>query len=216
MLCAKCAGETVQAKDGLCRGCRLRTYQVIRYPWTSQMDDQLRQAYRIARNKTQLSRELTRLSNTFSYPRHVLNQRAQKMRLILLMPRKWSDEEIEQARGLAGEMPLRKMAKVMRRSPYAIKCKLHTLGIGVQVLDGYSTRLLGELLGVHHNRISTWIARGWLVVREGRITEASVQRFLWDHMDEYRFRLADEAWLKGMLNPSIGTLTIRPKKEEAA
>jgi hypothetical protein len=32
----------------------------------------------------------------------------------------------------------------------------------------------------------------------------SLQSFVWEHMEEYRFAACDEWWLKTMLNPKIG------------
>ena len=68
----------------------------------------------------------------------------------------------------------------------------------------YSIRQLQELLGVKHTRIQMWLSKGWLRMEQERVTERSVQRFLFQRMDAYSFRNCEEAWLKGMLNPSFG------------
>ena len=48
-----------------------------KYPWTANMDDQLRQVYRRSRNRRELSVELNRLSSTLRRPKFILANRAQ-------------------------------------------------------------------------------------------------------------------------------------------
>ena len=45
-----------------------------------------------------------------------------------------------------------------------------------------------------------WVGRGWLTLSEdGRVTEDSVELFVWEHMAEYRFAACEEWWLKQTL-----------------
>jgi hypothetical protein len=207
MICSDCKSDTFQAKDGLCRTCRMRRngMALCKYPWTPQMDAQLAQAYRRARGKPDLTRRLKELMRQFGYPRHILQNRAQNLGLKSWPSARWSEQEIETLREYGGTLQLPELARKLRRTEYSVKQKLFAMGLGCAVLDGFSMNELAELFGVHHNKVSGWLAKGWLRLHSGRITHESVERFVWNQMDQYRFASCEEWWLKTMLNPRIGS-----------
>jgi hypothetical protein len=163
MICATCPSETIQAKDGLCKGCRLRAFTRRRqkYVWTPAHDAALRRAYR-SKNKVGLNQALTEMVRRTSWPRYILLNRAQALGLRMWTCERWEPAELEALRELAGTIPSYKIAKRM--------------------------------------------GRGWLLLDDDdRVTYASVARFVWERMEEYRFAACDEWWLKTMLKPQIGT-----------
>jgi len=175
-----------------------------KYPWTADMDDQLRQVYRRSGNRRDLSVELNRLASTLRRPKFILANRAQSLGLSLLPWKPWSKEEILTLRELAGQKGVRTIAKVMKRSYHSVKHQLFRMDLSTQVSEGYSIQQLKSLMGVPHTRIQMWLTTKALKMKEERITEESVRKFLIDHMEAYSFRRVDEPWLKGMLNPNFG------------
>jgi transposase len=171
---------------------------------TRDREDQLRQMYKRCRTKTELSEEVTILANTWSVPRSTVTNLAQKLGVSLLAWKTWNEEEVAFLREHSGSMSIKRMAKALKRSPDSVKHQLHRMQLSAEVNEGYSIRQLQELLGVKHTRIQMWLSRGWLRMEHERVTERSVQRFLFQRMDAYSFRNCEEAWLKGMLNPSFG------------
>jgi hypothetical protein len=175
-----------------------------KYPWTADMDDQLRQVYRRSRNRRELSVELSRLASTLRRPKFILANRAQSLGLSLLPWKPWSKEEILTLRELAGQKGVRAIAKVMKRSYHSVKHQLFRMDRSAQLSEGYSIRQLQGLMGVSNPKIQMWLTTKTLKMKEERITEESVRKFLFTHMEAYSFRRCDEAWVKGMLNPNFG------------
>ena len=175
-----------------------------KYPWTADMDDQLRQVYRRSQNRRELSVELNRLASTLRRPKFIIANRAQSLGLSLLPWKPWSKEEILTLRELAGQKGVRTIAKLMKRSYHSVKHQLFRMDLSTQVSEGYSIQQLKSLMGVPHTRIQMWLTTKALKMKEERITEESVRKFLVNHMEAYSFRRVDEPWLKGMLNPNFG------------
>jgi hypothetical protein len=209
-----CGAETIQAKDGLCRSCRILCLvkKSTKYPWTPEMDAELIRNYRVAKNKRDLSLRMTELVRRFAFPRHIIQNRAQTLGLRTRVQRNWTPDELVTLREFSGMLDLAQLARKVKRTQSAVKNKLFTMGLGCEVLEGFSQNELAGLFGVHHNKVSRWVARGWLYVNDqGRIPHATVEKFVWDHMDEYRFAGCEEWWLKTMLNPKLGNLPYQRK-----
>jgi len=214
--CGKCRAETVQAKDGLCRSCRVRALVVTRYPFTPEMDAQLTRIYRTANNKLRHSAAMTEFARRYRMPKYIVQNRAQTLNLRTRVQVPWSAEEIEYISENAGRISIFKMSKHVRRSPASVKHKLFMLGISGMVVEGFSQRELASNFGVPHSTIARWLGRGWLWLEGDRVPHEAVAKFVWEHMAEYRFAAAEEWWLKVMLNPALGTAQVRDRKKEAA
>jgi hypothetical protein len=204
MICT-CGNETIQAKDGLCKRCRLlaAVRRRQKYHWTPELDAMLRRAYR-ARNKRLLGIEIAEMMRRTRWPRHILQNRAQALGLRLYTSAHWTDEDVLWLRELAGSMTARKIARLIGHTESGVCNKIWQLGLSRADAEGFSINELCRLFGVHHAKVEGWIARGWLTVGEDgfdRVTYASVERFVWEHMDEYRFAACEEWWLKTMLKP---------------
>jgi hypothetical protein len=217
MECAACFSTCIPHSTGLCGGCRgdaapaARQRETVapqrqrkQFLLTRDREDQLRQAYKRSRTKTELSEEVTILANTWGVPRSTVTNLAQKLGVSLLAWKTWNDEELAFLREQAESMSIKRIAKALKRSPVLVRQQMHRLQLSAEVSEGYSLRQLQELLGVKHTRIQMWLTKGWLRMEHERVTERSVQRFLFQRMDAYSFRNCEESWLKGMLNPNFG------------
>jgi hypothetical protein len=217
MECTACFSTCVPNPSGLCPGCRgvaggkreseaspARTRERKPFVMTRDREDQLRQAYKRARTKPELSQEITRLASSWGVPRSTITNQALKLGISLLSWKEWTVEENAYLEEHAGEMSIKRIAKTLKRSPDSVKHQIHRLQLSGEVTKGYSMRQLQELLGVKHTRVQMWLSKGWLRMEHERVTESSIQKFLFQRMDEYSFRNCDEPWLKGMLNPNFG------------
>lgn len=207
MNCIACARETFQAVDGLCRGCRLRKYTALatKYPFTPQMDDELRRIYRRTARRPELSDAITHLCKLWRIPRDIVLKRAQILGVCLIPKPAWTPQQIAYLREYAGTRPIHRMAKDLGRSYSSVNQKLQDIGLTGAVTDGYSYAELAALMGVVGSKIARWVDKGWLALRDGRVTYDSVRRFVWEHMEDFRFAACDEWWLKTMLRPQLGT-----------
>ena len=111
-----------------------------KYPWTADMDDQLRQVYRRSRNRRELSLELSRLASTLRRPKFIIANRAQSLGLSLLPWKPWSKEEILTLRELAGQKGIRTIAKLMKRSYHSVKHQLFRMDLSTRVAARVETR----------------------------------------------------------------------------
>jgi hypothetical protein len=197
--CAACLSQPNRL--GLCASCTLRTFRKpSRYPWTADMDDQLRQAYSRSTTRNQLSGEINRLCTSWRRPRYIIANRAQSLGLSLLPWKPWTSTELTTLRELSGQQSVRGIAKRLHRSPDSVKHQIALMGLSGEVAEGYSIHQLQRLLGVNHARIQGWLSKQWLSSKDDRITERSLKQFLVRRMDAYSFRKCDEPWLKGMLH----------------
>jgi hypothetical protein len=202
MICRSCPKETT-AKDGFCKGCRLvaSSRERQKYFWSPEMDAKLRHAYE-ARNKRLLGIEISALMHHTGWPRYIFQNRAQLLGLHVYSSTRWEQWEIDSMRDAAGTIPAYKIAKILHRSELAVRNKLYTLGLESALREGFSINQLCQLFGTRHAKIDRWIGRGWLTVNDDdRISHYSVTKFVWEHMDEYRFAACEEWWLKQMLKP---------------
>ena len=200
MICSACSLESHKSKDGLCPTCRLRKHRVTpTYAWTAEMDAELTRQYRTAHNKTALSAAISALAARHRMPRYIIQNRAQRLNLRTRVQRLWTSAEIGILNQYAGTTTMEHLAKRLGRSASSVKQKLFALKITGRYDEGYSQNELAQLLGVHRDRVGRWLRRGWLDLDDTRITQVSVERFVWEHMDEYRFAGCEEMWLKSML-----------------
>ena len=204
--CSKCGGENGCPKDGRCHHCRIisRPNPNKRYCWTTDLDNNLTRAYRSARNRCELSDNLNHVQRLSGFTRVVILSRAEVLGLSFCTKRPWTDSEIESLREDLGTLSKSKIARRLRRSYYSVKAQIERLALSARVSANYSQQDVEELLGVGRKRVCQWIRNGWLQLRDGRVTEKSLERFVRLHPEEYQLSRVDEAWLKGMLFPSFG------------
>ncbi len=205
--CMTCGRQNGSPKDRTCPGCRLRArpnpHQ--RFHWTEELDARLRDAYRRAGTRSELTRNLTNLQYISQFTRVVITARATALGLTLVRRRPWNETEIEALRERLGVCTTAQIARDLGRSFWSIKAQISRMNMSARLTEGYSQTDLVALLGVSPKTVKRWIEIGWLPMARGRITESTVVRFLRRHPEEYRLGRVNEAWFKGLLFPAFGS-----------
>lgn len=92
--------------------------------------------------------------------------------------RSWTEYEDRKLWELAGYETAAKIGERLGRSENAVRFRLKSLGLSVKVKDGWSFRVLQEMLHVGPSKLRRFIADGSLRVRDPRITSTSLAAFL--------------------------------------
>jgi hypothetical protein len=218
--CSRCT-KPEHGRDGLCRGCRIKSFVKTKYPFTPDLDRRLTKAYR-EHGLTGKILALNDLVRITGYPRFVFRNRASNMGLRTRQYKLWTEAEVAYITAMAGERSARAIAEHLGRPKGAVVWKLNELGMSAAQTNGYTRCALAQLFGVKQHVVDKWIARGWMFFHEAdqRVPFSSVERFVWKHMEEYRLASCEEWWLKTMLKPSIGCSGLaqgsrQPKREES-
>jgi len=204
--CTRCGRENGCPKDRLCHCCRLtgRPNPNKRFCWSTSLDDALRRAYRIARNRSELTRNLNQFQHGSGFTRVVILSRAGMLGLSIRTRRPWTSTEVEALREKLGQLSTSQIARHLGRTYYSVKARIASMRLSSRISEGYSQQDVQQLFGVGAQRVRRWITKGWLQLYKGRVTEKSLARFLRQHSEEYPLTRVDEAWFKGMLFPSFG------------
>jgi len=76
----------------------------------------------------------------------------------------WSEKELERLSELIHVHPAGQIAKILNRSPNAVKIKATRLKLGVRARDEwYTKREVSEICGVDHKKVQSWIDSGALI-----------------------------------------------------
>ena len=207
MRCLACRRIKACRADQLCHSCRLsaRPNPRKRFFWTKELDGFLVSAYRRARNRQELSHNVSDLQRRTGFTRVVILSRAVDLGLSFSRRRPWTTEETALLESLAGRHSLGAVARKLRRTLPSVKGKLKQLEISVRVTDGYSQADLAELLGASPTSIRRWCRIGWLPLVNDRIPEPAVVRFLRHHPHEYQLRRVNDGWFKGLIFPAFNS-----------
>ncbi|HEV2992501.1 MAG TPA: hypothetical protein VG759_28970 [Candidatus Angelobacter sp.] len=205
VVCTVCGELKGSPKDQRCHACRIQTRPNPnkRFHWTPELDQELQLAYRDAHSRNELTENLNRFQKRTGFTRIVVLARATQLGMSAKR-RRWSRQEIEVLNQAAGTLSKAAIARKLKRSYWSVKAECTRLQLSARLSDGYSRRDVECLLGVGHRSIRKWITMGWLRVQQGRVTEASIIKFLREHPEEYRLSRVDEAWFKGLLFPAFG------------
>ena len=203
--CGKCGNDRGCPKDGLCHRCRItgRPNPNKRFVWTTELDILLHRAYSGARNRCELSDNLTHLHRRTGFTRVVILSRAEALGLSRGIRRRWTEPEIELLRENLGTLSKSRIAKRLGRTYSSVKAQVARMALSARVSSNYSQQDVGQLLGVGQKRVGHWIQNGWLRTLDGRVTETTLEKFLRHHPHEYQLSRVDEAWFKGMLFPNF-------------
>lgn len=171
-----------------------------KFNWTDGLDSILKRSYRTARGRNELIRNLTYLQRLTGFPRFAITSRASALGIARIKKQPWTATELSQLRELTGTCGRRTLAKCLGRSEYSVKAALKRLMLSARITEGYGRTDLVELLGVSPTSVCRWERLGWLTFGcHGRVSEASVRRFLRMHPDQYQLSFVNEAWFKGLL-----------------
>jgi hypothetical protein len=212
--CATCPKQMKVSKRGLCGACHLAVLRREKqlYVWTPEMDEEFRRIYGTAKSKAALGDSIRQFGERHKLPRYAMQNRATALRIRYSPHREWAAEEIARLREWSGSVPTAEMGRRLKRSHSAVINRLFLLCLEGRVTEGYTQRELGGMFGVNQHTVGRWVRKGWLEVKHERITAESVEVFVWEHMDAYRFASCEEWWLKMMLRPR----SVRVEEREAA
>ena len=161
-------------------------------PWTNELDDRLREVYLQAGMRASVSE----IQNLTDWPRRAILRRAHKLGLPAPATgdrRRWTMAELRFAIESVNHLSVREIADELERSEKAVWDMVGHRGIPARFQDGYSVRELSARLHVRRPSIRMWIKEGALhKKRNGRISEDSLQSFLYSHPERINWPLLDE------------------------
>ena len=202
MKCECGLAEAVQG--GKCRRCWAAALGDRRraYRWTVELQDELRQAYALA--KPARSAILDLMQKRTGWPRHALWDEAGRLGLRGGRYTLWSAEEDAILAGKIGTVALSEIAAQLGRPFHSVAYRAKRLEMSRRVRDGYSLGELAEILGCSRPRLFDLIARGMLgrlkqTPKGPRVADRARLRFVRRHANEIDFRVADQTYLKGVL-----------------
>ncbi len=171
-----------------------------KYPFTAELTEGLREAYR-APNKRALSERLKALRRQRpSWPVGVWWQEAQRLGIAIedRRPRWTAAEDRELMLGL-GSVTIATLARRLGRTRESVEGRARKLEMSWRVRDGFDQQGLAACFGVMPVKVSQWLQDGLLHLSEGRISEREVARFIRRHPDAYDLRRVDQLWFKSIL-----------------
>jgi hypothetical protein len=174
------------------RRLRDRRKAIGQLPWTNELDERLSRVYREAG----LSASISEIQNLTDWPRRAILRRAHKLGLPMQLVndrRRWTMADFRFAIESVNHLSVRDIAEELERSEKAVWDMLGHRGIPARFEDGYGVRELSAKLHVRRPSIRRWIQSGLLhKKRNGRISEDSLQCFLYNHPERINWPLLDE------------------------
>lgn len=202
MTCACGLAEIVQG--GMCRRCWAARLGRARraYQWTPELQAELRRAYGL--RKMQRAVALDVLERRTGWPRRAFWDEAIRLGLSRASKRRWTPEEDALLLDRIGEMPVSKIAALLKRNAGSVARRARHLSVSLRIRNGFSVAELAETFGVPAPRVRGWMAHGLLgkpiqAPDGARVRERSVRAFIRQYPAEIDFKLADQTLLKGVL-----------------
>lgn len=167
--------------------------------WTTELDELLTAAW------TQggicvASREIQKLQPAWSSSS--IRKRAAKLGLSRAKAQPWSDaDEHHLLWSIDSNASLALIAQRLGRSVAAVRKRLWNLGYKAESLGGFKVKEVAEMLSVLPDRVRNWVKSGLLLTKGGRITEASLSKFLAHHPSRIPFETLSsdmQSWLREM------------------
>jgi hypothetical protein len=151
------------------------------------------------------------------YPRDAIFRRARKLGLAeakLSSWRSWKPAELRFLAETVQHLPVKTIAKELRRTEKAVWRKVETVGLSAKCDEGFTVTEIISRLHIWHSRLRGWIDQTSIKIgRNGRVTERSLRSFLREHLEELHWDLFDTdtfEWLS-----ELGIEPPRPKAESA-
>jgi hypothetical protein len=161
------------------------------FRWTDELDEQLSRIH----GEAGLSAAVSSVQSLTGWPRKAILRRAHKLGLptrTLGTRRRWTMVEFRFAIESLNHMSVREIADELGRSEKAVWDMVGQRGIPARFQDGYTMRELAEKLHVRRLSVQKWVEGGLLHrKRNGRIDEASLQSFLYQHPGYLKWPLFD-------------------------
>ena len=88
---------------------------------------------------------------------------AAKMGILMQKSPDWTDKELNRLQELIHKYTVTQVAKMLHRSPNAVKVKATRMKLGLRSRDDwYTKKEVSEILGVEHKKVQAWIDSGAL------------------------------------------------------
>lgn len=122
----------------------------------------------------------------------------QRMGLAKVKRHAWRPSEIERLSALVHQHSIPQVAKILHRSPTAVKVKATRLQLGLRCRDGwYSKQDVAEILGVDSHKVTKWIESGklkatWRTDRQPQNTGMAMWHILANDLREFIRRYPQE------------------------
>lgn len=162
------------------------------FQWTNELDERLSRVYQEAG----MSASVSEIQNVTDWPRRAILRRAHKLGLPMQSVsdrRPWTMADFRFAIESVNHLSVREIADELERSEKAVWDMLGHRGIPARFEDGYGVRELSTKLHIRRPSIRRWIQAGLLhKKRNGRISEDSLQCFLYSHPERVNWPLLDE------------------------
>ena len=151
----------------------------VHHEWTPELDEILESGYEIGGKAKEEA--IKRIQAQTGWPRHVCWNRARKLGLAQVHPRKWTEDEDKYLLDFVSSKNLREIAKRLKRTVAAVRKRLVHLGgerkFSARVTDGHTKSELAQYLSCSRKTIQRWIDEGLLKGRyEGRNREDDTLR----------------------------------------
>jgi excisionase family DNA binding protein len=162
------------------RACLLRLVKRrVHHEWTAELDQILELGYQLSGRAKQEA--IRKIQTQTGWPRHACWNRARKLGLAQVHPRKWNEDEDKYLLDFVSSKSLREIAKRLKRTVGAVRNRLLQLStkrkLSARVTDGHTKSELAQYLGCSRKTIQRWIDEGLLKGRyEGRNREDDTLR----------------------------------------
>lgn len=128
-----------------------------KHTWTDEERDIIRRDY----NGTDVNAE--RIAAKLGVTRNAVKGQVQKMGIAMQKSPPWTEQELEKLSELIHRHSVTQVAKILHRSPNAVKVKATRLKLGLRTRDDWFTkREVSEVCGVDHKKVQSWIDAGIL------------------------------------------------------
>lgn len=155
-------------------------------------------------------------------PRRVIQKWARELGKV--HPRSsWSPHQEKLLKENFNKLSMRKLQKLICKHSTSIKSKIAQLGLEREAKgEYYNASQLGDALGIKHDKVISWINKGWLRATKKdtafahdvwQISAADIRLFVFNHpgqLDPHRF---DWLWLVDILSGEIGIGELGPHRK---
>ena len=186
-----------------------------KYIFTTEIDGQLREAYRKLREFNN-RKAIRGVGVKFGIPQHVILARARALGLSRTKEKPWTDKEerlLERCAGLHLAVIARRFAKAgYHRTETAIKLRITRSKLH-ETPNHYSASRVASFFGVHTTTVSQWIKAGHLNTAGKKGTERvhdshlisrdDLREFVLNHPEEFHLqRITDQYFFIDLLAPN--------------
>lgn len=192
------------AQWGPCCRWKYRGRRRLKYVWTPERDQALRDRYHPREPGA-----IDALARDLGWPTWAIKKRATQLGLTQPFPRKnWTHEEVEFLWQHAGTRTTHWIAKKLARGEGSVVLKLKCMKISARVHDGYTMGDLCTCFGVDHRVIERWVKLEMLDARRRgterehdtwSFGEQAVLRFIAQHPMEFRLDKVDQLWFMDLI-----------------